>query len=413
MKRDIIRSLFTKKLPSGALQLAVIISFIVILMCSFFIMQLYMSSRFVDEGQILTRKIHNTSSVITKTLAKLSLQNEDFIEVYNKDSVHVQVKHWGVFKIIAAEINGRYPVKQSYILGIVPDTSKAIYVANDDQYLAIAGKSIVKGKAFVPRLGIRPEYIGSIGFTGTFGKIEKSDKDLPKVNEEFEKQIIALYNLLKQPLGVNKDYTDSLCRSFFDSTIIIQNPEYISPYIRGNIVIIDNRSIELDYKNDCKDIICIAPYIRIKSGFKGSLQAFATDSIIIDSDVILENPSFLCVYRDELDRLVTPKIIIKEKAKVAGGIYFQVPELYKNYARVTIKEKAQVYGTIYSLNFVENQGEVFGTIYTKYFFAKTTRGVYKNMLYDGSIIPSKRPMYFLSTGMLKDETGWKKLKKLY
>lgn len=413
MGRNSFHSICTSKLSSGALQLAVIISFIVIVLCSFFIMQLYLSSRFVDEGQRITRKIHSTQSAITATLAKLSLSPSHEVLVYNNDSVDVTVSQWGLFFMIQAQIKGQFPIKQAYLLGMEPDTSVSLFVANDEQYLGITGTSIIQAKAYVPRLGIRPEYIGSTGFSGTFGKTEKSTSELPEFTHATRKQIEELYALLHRPLGYTQEFNDSICQSFFDSTVIIENPEYIGRYMRGNIIMISDKSIELSHVHNCKDIICIAPYIRIKSGFKGALQLFATDSIVIDSDVILENPSVVCLYTQKMQSKETPKIILSDRSIVAGTIFFYAPDMYKNYARIEIQNDAIVYGTIISHNYVEHYGNVYGSIYTKYFFTKNSRGIYKNLLTNGSIKRIEKPEYFLATQAGNEQKRWKQFKKLY
>jgi hypothetical protein len=178
-------------------------------------------------------------------------------------------------------------------------------------------------------------------------------------------------------------------------------------------MLISNKSIELTHTHNCKDIICIAPYIRIKSGFKGAVQLFATDSIVIDSDVILENPSVVCVYNQNMNPQQIAKVVLSDRSIVVGTIFFKAPEMYKNYSRIEIQNGATVYGTVISHNYVENYGTVNGSIYTKNLFAKNSRGVYRNLIIDGSIQPIAEPEIFLS--LMQNETvqQWKRVKKMY
>lgn len=406
---------FSKKLPSGALQLAVIISFIVILLCSFFISYLFLTSKIVDREQLLIRKLHNTNSFINKTLLSLSVQSKSDVTWYNEqDSIDYTIKNWGAYKLITAEVQGAISVQQAFILGIEPDTLVSLYLVNDDEYLAVSGNTKIKGISYLPRLGIRPKMIGNIGFSGKLDTIAKSTKELPKIHSEFEEQLVSLYSLLENIETSNIEIGDSLTNSFFKETQVLYNPTRLPNYMRGNIIIVDESRLELTSRHNCKDVILVAPVIYVRSGFHGNVQLFATDSIIIEPNTFLEQPSFLALYRESMDRQEqAPRIWIKRNAKICGGIFFKAPRFYKHYPRISVEKGAECVGNIYSENFVENKGSICGTVYTNAFYANFTRGMYKNCVMDAQFAPIQSYLNFVSPIFIDENFKWKKIKKLY
>lgn len=401
-------------LHAGALQLALIISFVVVVVCAFFMYYLFLSSRIIDKDNELIRKIHSAESVLQEACASLSFSETESYHIINSDSVLLTTKYWGLYPIITAHVPGGLPVSLAYMAGYKPDTSYALYVANDERYLSVSGKATIQGHSYVPRLGIRPEVIGNVGYTGSYGTQSESNTQLPEVSFDIAAHIQSYFNLLQGVTSPSLETGDSLCCSFFEPTKIVVVDDFLPSYMRGNCIIMHPEKITIEQFHNCKDVIFIAPYIHIASGFRGSLQAFATDSIHVSPHVVLEQASVLCLFRENIDRNgPTPRIHIQGNAIVCGAMYINAPSLYRAYPRITIDEHATVYGDIYSHNYVELYGTVYGTVFTQNLFTQTSRGAYSNLILHGTILSEQRPQCFLSSAIHPYATQRRLLKKLY
>src|SRR5690606_41393189 len=64
-------------------------------------------------------------------------------------------------------------------------------------------------------------------------------------------------------------------------------------FLKGNIILISNNPVVIDSSSNIEDVLLFAPYIIIKNGFRGSIQAFAQNYIRLKNDVDLEYASVL------------------------------------------------------------------------------------------------------------------------
>ena len=55
-------------------------------------------------------------------------------------------------------------------------------------------------------------------------------------------------------------------------------------------------SITIQSENLFKDVLIVAPKVRIKSAFRGSVQILATDTVIIEEGCKLEYPSSVIMF---------------------------------------------------------------------------------------------------------------------
>ncbi|MFW5852301.1 MAG: hypothetical protein ACOCWB_08760 [Bacteroidota bacterium] len=407
----------SQKTYSGALQLAVIISFIAIVITSFFILYIYLSSRIIDKESILLRQLYNTNSFLTEKIASSSLTPENGVEWFlEQDSIHWKTEYWGAHLIISAHTNNSIPVKQVYCLGKQIDTTYTVYVYDNNEYLAVSGNTIIEGNVSAPRLGIQPQMVGNTGFSGTYGTIQKSDKQLPDISEQILKQIVT-YNALESNTGLSMEShtdSDSLCNSFFNEPVTLYNPMTVPSYIRGKVRIVSDTKIDIYHDHNWNDIICIAPVVHIHAGFKGALQIFARDSIIVDSHVELQQSSFLSLYREDLSRDITPIIRINQFSHICGAIYLNVPQFYRHYPRIVINKIASIHGEIFSQNYVENNGVIIGNVHTKSFYTKLSQGIYTNCLYNARFMRgNSQKTALLTPALLPNSEIWQIQTKLY
>src|SRR5690606_12628712 len=107
----------------------------------------------------------------------------------------------------------------------------------------------------------------------------------------------------KSDFSVLTPYKDSLYINSFHNVIEplhTTSQDLKSKSIKGNYIFISKDTINIDKSSYLEDVILVAPVIRIEDGFVGNLQAFASKTIEIGSNVMLNYPSFLCVKYDSI-----------------------------------------------------------------------------------------------------------------
>ncbi|MEO1437949.1 MAG: hypothetical protein AAFV80_20575 [Bacteroidota bacterium] len=62
---------------------------------------------------------------------------------------------------------------------------------------------------------------------------------------------------------------------------------------KGKILVIAQNSIVVEANAHLEQVILIAPSIQFKKGFQGSIQAYASDQLIVEEEVQLHYPSIL------------------------------------------------------------------------------------------------------------------------
>jgi hypothetical protein len=124
--------------------------------------------------------------------------------------------------------------------------------------------------------------------------------------------------------------------------------------------------------------------IIIASGFKGKIQLFATDSIIIQKNVTLEYPSSLVAAGIEKSY---SRIQIAEGSKIDGTVVAYADIAANGNVTVKLDKESEIYGTVYCAGKFEHLGKVFGSVYCDYFFLQTNQGYYENHILDAWIDP--------------------------
>ena len=168
-------------------------------------------------------------------------------------------KQWGLYeKITISSING-YPMSSRLIGNNVPFRGDGtLYYACKNNTLSITGRCTLEGKLFIPPQGITPKQIKWEFFSG-------------KVPDETMIEVITTDSIPK-PLSNIRSYTESLLHNNSNDSLIIHT----------NKMIIDvNTQIK-------KNSIVAARSIIVKSGVHISAQLFASDSIMLEENVVME-----------------------------------------------------------------------------------------------------------------------------
>lgn len=212
-----------------------------------------------------------------------------------------------------------------------------VFCRNRGYAVTLTGKTNLKGRVFIPSRGIMYGHMGSTFFDG-----EKLDPGM---------------------IGISYDSLPTR------DTAAVAVVKRLLATADGDVTIGGGR---------LRDTIVVGRRVRIESGFRGSVQVFATDSLTVESGVTLEYPSGLFSQK---------YIDIGERSAVNGYVVVDPAEKpdprYANYVQSRL---AVVRGLLWVGGMAQLQGIVSGTAILDRAACYSPRGYYDNMLYDVTVL---------------------------
>ncbi len=341
------------------------------------------------------------------------------------DSVFLAKKKWGIFDIYYCTAFWRKnEIQRIALTGCVLDENDniALYLTNRNRPLYLCGKTIIKGKCFLPADGVARGNIVGMNFSGNKlvdGEILKSANILPPPNKEIQdytvdnikkEYILDSIQIIEKPVLM-----DSIRNSFNQKTLILYSPNtlLLNNYIKGNVIVFSDKVVEISKDAKIEDIIICAPYIKINKGFEGRVQALSSDSILVEEECYLKYPSSLMVINSKICEK-DPFINISEKVKL-GGVVFLYKKVYQtnHNSFVYISKDSKINGQVYTNGIIDLKGSVFGTVYCDRFLLQTPSSIYENHLLDAVIDFSKLSKYYVGATLFTNVGKRKIIKWLY
>jgi hypothetical protein len=154
--------------------------------------------------------------------------------------------------------------------------------------------------------------------------------------------------------------------------------------------------------SDLRNVILIAPQIRLEKGVRACMQGFITDSLIVDKDVSLYYPTVLCLVKEK--SVKNAVIHLSENDSLWGSIIAlrKGKDLLTN-TLIETDKNSYMEGEIYTDGMTEVKGIVYGSVVTNSIYLSTPTSVYENHLLNATIDIFKRSDYFL--GVMRNEDG--------
>lgn len=424
-------NLHKKRFKAGAMLYAISIAILLSLLSSSLIGYSYFGNLYFSYYTEMNQTQLNAQSGLNILLSgsnEVALNSEKEIDLFGggTDSVTLKRSAWGIFETATVLAHSKHSsTRLNALIGEGIDTTekRSLYLTDLDRPLAVCGNTLIKGTAYLPKSGIKNAYIEGKSFSGmkyVDGVTKSSSKTIPKFNDKLTKSLVELlskniaegdsiYNL------TNNELPDSLKNSFTKHTIYVTSTvtlEITDQHFSGNICFISDKGIEIGANAILKDVILIAPGIEIEEGFEGALQAFASDSIIINEKVKLNYPSALGVIHTNRSK-ANVFITIKEDSQISGSVFaFQDPESSNvtNQVHIAIDKGAIIRGTVYSSVSADLKGIIYGSLTCAKIILNTPSSVYENHLLDATIDATKLSKYY--AGMISDsQKGGKKIAK--
>lgn len=420
-------------MKASSLFYAIVISVVIAIISGSLILFAYLSRIEFDTFQIKERLNLNAESGLNVLLSKQSiieLNKPTSIDLFSttEDSVLLSRKMWGAFEVVISKAFFR---KMQSIriaeIGYYPEKEKAysIYLADENKPLALSGKTKIKGTAFLPKAGVKRAIIEGQNFSGTTlidGQIKQSETTLPSFNNDFIENIKTVFTTKK--LTANDSIftlkesilNDSLSNSFLNKSLIVYSPmnlKIASGNYTGNIAFISDKEITISADVHLKDVIIIAPKIKIEKNFKGNLQAFASDSMLLEKNITLTYPSVLGIVTNDKSPNFTA-IILNENDSISGNVFVYKNELeVLKQSTIHIAEKAVITGQVYSNSIVDVKGIINGSLTCRKIMLSTPSSLYENHLLNAVIDASKLSRFYVGINLVAESKIKKVVKWLH
>lgn len=393
--------LLIKKIKASALQMVLVVSVIIIILLFAFISLLYFQQKMELKHANYSESIYENQQVFeyVKT-AKNPAKN---IQLFStKTNSSITQKQWGIFNLLQVNTKTtKEEFKQIALIGNSIPKRKALYLKDKNQQLILVGNTTIKGDAALPKRGVNSGNIAGNTYRKDqfiYGSIEQSNSQLPTItNQQNIRSFLKTYTN-DSIAYFDIDEARTLKNSFAKKTLVHQRNgtiDIVNINLIGNIIIESDALIRVHASSYLEDVILIAPKIEIQTGFKGNLQAFASQNITIQQQTKLNYPSALMLFDNSQKTVKENQIRIEKNSEVKGAIgYFSNNTSYSYTTQILIDEKAVINGEVYCTKNIDLRGAIFGTVYTDSFITKQYGGTYINHIYNGTIIANQlAPQY--------------------
>ena len=418
------------KVKAGALFLVIVVALAISLLTSALILLAYSNRLYAIQVRQAARLLTNADSGINLLLSgsySIDYNTTKPIDLFGdeNDSVSLKKMHWGLFEIgVSKAFSGSKSVSKIIQFGYNPDTlsNAAIYLVDMGRPLSVSGNTIINGTAYLPEAGIKRAYIEGASFSGNQlvnGAIMKSNGKLPSLNKPILDRLLTYFQAgksYKQNCIVeNNLQKDTLIRSYADTTLLVQfyGPKEISSaIIKGNIILYSDTIIIIDASTQLNDVLICASSVLVKSGFKGNLQIFCTDSIVVEANCQLDYPSALGIFKMDY-KTMQPFIRVGNNSTVKGILFSYQNASDLKQTKITLSQSSLLEGEAYVDGFFEADGTVNGSVTCTKFLLNTPSAVYENYLLNAVIDIKKRSKYYVGSGMINTGNEKEMVKWLY
>lgn len=327
------------KIKSQILSLVVTIALVIFTFLSGFFLIDFYDHYFVNSYLSKDTGLHNLNSGETILLSNPKEYNSPKgVSLLDEEpQITLENKKWGIYDIgLIRSVIGKDTLDRSIVIGYTQEEPYCLKLSYTNSYFKLAGNSNFKGQLIVPGKQLDRANISSKPYTGT-----KIQFEYLIASEKINQIKLSDFKIaLEQSVLSDKD-SSAIFQSFKDPTLLIDE---VGSYesISGNILVESNYPLVIPRSIRLNNIIVKAPSIIIQSGFVGSAQFIAEDSIIVNDRVELEFPSTLIVNSSK--KLKSVKIKIGNDCLVNGNIEIQNKSIVKDKVFLGIGSRVKVNG---------------------------------------------------------------------
>lgn len=378
------------KLKGGALYIALIISIVIGVILSIFVLIAYFNQKQVVSNLAYQQLVWNVKSAfqIAQSETFTAEQNGVWIKnSFNDDSVKVKKLQWGAFSLIVAESKNRHQhIKQAGFFGTRSFKDTALMVAEVGRPINLAGKIRFNGACYLPKAAYKTTYIEGASFVadGNFaGFIKQAPSAIPQLKTQFVKNVEECFSLMNPKTDSLVGSIDAVNNSFSNRTAVFQTGQLNlqGNRLRGNVKLVISGKVVIDKQAELDGILIVAKKVLIRKDFTGSVNIIASDSIVLEENCVLKYPSSLMVIKQKENMGQNLcGVFIGEKCKIQGAIIGINQEQSTSKVMIDINKECEVQGLVYSSNYAGIQGKIFGNVFSERLLLKTPSAVYENHL---------------------------------
>lgn len=311
--------------------------------------------------------------------------------------VGVSRKRWGLYEMLVLTAGDE---KTCRLMGKEEESYSraALYLPERRRTLSIAGQSRVEGKLYTGAQGVTYTQVRSEFFNGTpiaLSSICRSEEVLPLPAPEITDYVGELF----RRSAMDWPEAESFGKATFAGSVEFRHigRELEAMSLTGPYVLCAFDSVYI--RGDCRfrGVIVVAGKVRIGTGFRGTVQVFARDSILLEERVVLQAGSGLWVNGENIRR----SIQLGEDCRVNGYVVVagNAERLESPYAHYRQSASAGIKGLVYVDGIADVRGVVEGSLYAGELCHFAPEGYYSDLLYDLSVSRSPDTVYpFLMKG---------------
>jgi len=390
--------LIIKKVSGGSFAVTLLIALLIGLMSMLLVLQAYYAKNTQLRIFIEEKLDNNLNSGIAISLSDTSFSSTEesrYFDLYNKnqDSISIKKFYWGTYQVSVCKAwsSGKEKSKEWMAGSCLPSFLKCcIYLIDHDMPLSIVGNTKLLGDACLPKAGIRIAYIDQQGYQGdtlVYGNISQSQSVPPALKsgllEYLDNLLVSSGHITDSELKMN-GMPDTLVRKFGESLVYYHETGIITLsniYWNGHIIVRSDSLIEIENSANLQNIICVAPEVRIKTGFKGKIQVLASDKIWVEDSCDFQYPSALILSKKEKSVEAYQSVVHMGKhSEMEGGIYTFCgkDDIYKT--SVEIMDSCRIIGLVFVNGYLSLKTDIAGTVLTDFLVFRNSSSIFENHL---------------------------------
>ncbi len=413
-------------IQAGALTYAIFIMLVTLIVIGSLITIAFHHRVYVQSELARKNLISYNQSVLTAALCDSTLSfpwdaKELSLTENTNYTFNVTKEPWGgYFVYTATSVYKKYQYEQKVLCGAngVLSDDMALYMADNNNAISISGNTALVGNCQLPKAGIKASYMEGNYYRGkelVYGDISNSSSSIPPVDSKYLSNINELLNGKLKSTDSIINFSDltsnEYCNSFYQKTLYMVSAEPLflnQCKFEGNIAIISSQPVTIFSSAELTDVMVFAPQIIIKKLATCNLQAYASDTILLERDVHLTFPSTIGVANKKNAGLIT----LNHNARIDGNIWMTKSSSEKeNSNSCYFHKESFLQGIAHIEGKVSMQGDVYGSLYAEKFFLKTVSSYYENYLYNVEINAYALVPYYASAA-LNNKRGCKVIKVL-
>ena len=317
-------------------------------------------------------------------------------------------ERWGLYEAVRVSTDGG-KVRAARLVGYaVPARPAALYVCDNRRAFTLAGNSDVRGRVYVPKNGLLYGQVQGNFYSGKKvpeTDIQVSSESLPALVAGMPDAVTRWMTAGDSVAELTPGFVERV--SFFDPVRFFRADDLSGVSLEGHIVVRSDGWLRIDSTSRLKNILAVARCVRIGEGFAGSLQAMASDTVIVESRVRMKYPSGIAMP----DAAPESRLEIGPGSEVNGYAVFRLRESPQTNGKVIHylqQEKSRVRGLVWIDGTAEVHGIVTGSLWVRQADYRTPQGMYGNLLYNAAVYGSDIVAYpcWMEGIARKKTVGW-------